>query len=82
MQRLGMAPREVGGKVLRGIRNNALYIFSHPDHREEVREAFEEIMRAFPDEQPDPARMAVERGRLAMKAEVRARGIAALGERD
>ena len=81
VQHLGMAPREVAEKTLRGIRNNELYIFPHADHREEVRELFDEILGAFPDETPDPERFAFERVRQSLKAEVRARGIEVLKNR-
>jgi len=60
VHKMGMDPIEVGEKVLHGIRNNQLYIFSHPDHKEEVRQLCTEIVAAFPDETPDPKRMAFE----------------------
>jgi NAD(P)-dependent dehydrogenase (short-subunit alcohol dehydrogenase family) len=64
----GMDPEEVGEKVLRGIRQNDFYIFTHPDHREELREIFEATLAAFPDEPVPPDRLAVEEGRRAAKA--------------
>jgi NADP-dependent 3-hydroxy acid dehydrogenase YdfG len=71
VHKLGMDPVAVGEKVLRGIRNNDLYIFSHPDHKEEVRQLCAEIVAAFPDEAPDPQRMAFEDQRRARVAEAR-----------
>ena len=60
---MGMDPVEIGEKVLRGIKQNDLFILSHPDHKEEVRELCDEIIAAFPDEEPEPQRMAFERMR-------------------
>lgn len=71
MHKLGMDPVEVGEKVLRGIQNNDLYIFSHPDHKEEVKMLCEDIIAAFPDEIPDPKRMEIEYRRREMAANSR-----------
>jgi NAD(P)-dependent dehydrogenase (short-subunit alcohol dehydrogenase family) len=64
----GMEPDEIGEKVLRAIRRNDFYVFTHPDHREELREIFEETLAAFPDEPVPPDRLAIEEGRRAGKA--------------
>jgi NAD(P)-dependent dehydrogenase (short-subunit alcohol dehydrogenase family) len=64
----GMDPDEIGQKVLRAIRNNDFYVFTHPDHRDELREIFDETIAAFPDEPVPPDRLAVEDGRRAGKA--------------
>jgi NAD(P)-dependent dehydrogenase (short-subunit alcohol dehydrogenase family) len=61
----GMPGEEVAEKVLRAIRNGDFYVFSHPDHRDEVREIFDEIVAAFPDEQAPEERMAFENSRRA-----------------
>jgi len=66
---LGMDPLEVGEKTLRGIRNNDLYIFTHPEHKQELREIFDAILAAIPDEEPDPKRLEVEAARRAEIAE-------------
>jgi NAD(P)-dependent dehydrogenase (short-subunit alcohol dehydrogenase family) len=66
---LGMDPLEVGEKTLRGIINNDLYIFTHPEHSEEMRQIFEDILAAVPDEEPDPKRLEVEAERRAGIAE-------------
>jgi NAD(P)-dependent dehydrogenase (short-subunit alcohol dehydrogenase family) len=63
----GMDPEEVGEKVLRAIRRNDFYVFTHPDHRDELREIFDETLAAFPDEPVPPDRLAVEEGRRAAK---------------
>jgi NAD(P)-dependent dehydrogenase (short-subunit alcohol dehydrogenase family) len=64
----GMDPEEIGEKVLRAIRRNDFYVFTHPDHRDELRGIFDEIIAAFPDEPVPPDRLAVEEGRRAGKA--------------
>jgi len=43
-------PLDVARQVLHGIHNNSAYIFTHPESKDEVRELFEEILAAFPDE--------------------------------
>jgi NAD(P)-dependent dehydrogenase (short-subunit alcohol dehydrogenase family) len=63
----GMEPDEIGEKVLRAIRQNDFYVFTHPDHRDELREIFDETIAAFPDEPVPPDRLAVEDGRRAGK---------------
>jgi NAD(P)-dependent dehydrogenase (short-subunit alcohol dehydrogenase family) len=64
----GMDPDEIGGKVLRAVERNDFYVFTHPDHRDELRGIFDEILAAFPDEPVPPDRLAVEEGRRAGKA--------------
>lgn len=78
VHRLGMDPVEVGEKVLRGIERGDLYILTHPDHRQELKEIFEEILAALPDEEPEPRRMAFEDSRRKQAAELRAKGKAVL----
>jgi NAD(P)-dependent dehydrogenase (short-subunit alcohol dehydrogenase family) len=77
---LGMDPLEVGSKVLEAIRNNDLYIITHPDHREELRGIFDEILAAVPDEEPDPERMAFEDLRREGKRRAREAGWKGLGK--
>jgi NAD(P)-dependent dehydrogenase (short-subunit alcohol dehydrogenase family) len=64
----GMDPDDVGEKVLRAIRRNDFYVFTHPDHRDELRQIFDDVLAAFPDEPIPPDRAAVEEGRRAGKA--------------
>ena len=47
---LWMDPGEVGERVLRGVRRNDLFIFTHPEFKEGVRQRCEAILAAFPDE--------------------------------
>ena len=64
----GMTPEEIGEKILRAVQRNDFYVFTHPDHREELRGIFDEIIAAFPDEPVPADRLAVEEGRRAGKA--------------
>jgi NAD(P)-dependent dehydrogenase (short-subunit alcohol dehydrogenase family) len=64
----GMDPDEIGEKVLSAIRENRFYVFTHADHRDELRGIFDETIAAFPDEPVPPDRLAVEEGRRAGKA--------------
>jgi NAD(P)-dependent dehydrogenase (short-subunit alcohol dehydrogenase family) len=65
----GMEPDEIGEKVLRAIQRNDFYVFTHPDHRDELREIFDETIAAFPDEPVPPDRLAVEEGRREGKVQ-------------
>jgi NAD(P)-dependent dehydrogenase (short-subunit alcohol dehydrogenase family) len=53
-----MDPMKVGERVLEGILRNDLYIFTHPEFRDGVKSRCDAVMAAFPDEEPDPARVA------------------------
>src|SRR5690606_32893087 len=50
----GMEPDVIGARILDGIRENRANIFTHPEHREEVREIMDEILADFRDEPQDP----------------------------
>jgi short-subunit dehydrogenase len=67
IHKVGMDPVEVGEKVLAGIRRNDLYIFPHPEFKDELREIFDEILAALPEEPVDPERLAFEEFRRANK---------------
>jgi NAD(P)-dependent dehydrogenase (short-subunit alcohol dehydrogenase family) len=58
----GMDPIEIGERVLRGIRNNDLYILTHPEYEQGIRDRFEAILASIPVEkkQPPAARVAAE----------------------
>jgi NAD(P)-dependent dehydrogenase (short-subunit alcohol dehydrogenase family) len=49
-----MNPLEAGERVINGIRNNDLFILSHPEFREGMAERFDSILMSCPDE-PVPA---------------------------
>jgi len=59
----GMDPEEAGEKVLEGIRKNSLYIFSHPEFREELSEIFDEIIDSLPPGEAPAPRLEFERSR-------------------
>jgi NAD(P)-dependent dehydrogenase (short-subunit alcohol dehydrogenase family) len=59
----GMEPDEVAAKVLDAIRANRFYVFTHPEHKDELREVFDEILADYPEGDTPPDRMAVERER-------------------
>ena len=68
----GMDPREVGDRVLRGIRDNELYIFPHGEFKEEVGEYFQRMLDAFPPaEGIDPERAEMEARRAKTTEETR-----------
>jgi NAD(P)-dependent dehydrogenase (short-subunit alcohol dehydrogenase family) len=50
----GMDPLEVGELVLDGIRENHLYILTHPEYEAGLRERFEAILASFPRERMPP----------------------------
>jgi NAD(P)-dependent dehydrogenase (short-subunit alcohol dehydrogenase family) len=59
----GMEPAEVAAKVVDAIRANEFYVFTHPEHKDELREVFDEILATYPDGETPPDRMAIERER-------------------
>ncbi len=73
VHKVGMDPVEVGEKVLAAIRTNDLYIFPHPEFKEELQEIFDEIIAALPEGDVDPGRLAFEEGRRAAAAKARGR---------
>jgi len=63
IHKLGMAPERVGEKVLAGIKRNDLYIFSHPEFKDEMREIFDEALNSLPDEEAPAGRLEFEKTR-------------------
>jgi NAD(P)-dependent dehydrogenase (short-subunit alcohol dehydrogenase family) len=49
---------EAGERVLNGVRRNDLFILTHPEFRDGVRDRFDTTLAAFPDEPLDEARAA------------------------
>jgi hypothetical protein len=67
-----MDPLELGAFVIEGIRNNAPYILTHSEFRDEVRELSALLDEAFPRAQQVPAgRRAFEEQRRAIIRELR-----------
>ncbi len=50
-----MEPEEAGRRVLEGVRQNRLYILSHPELRGAIRERHAAIEASWPDEPPNQA---------------------------
>jgi NAD(P)-dependent dehydrogenase (short-subunit alcohol dehydrogenase family) len=61
MMKIFMDPVETGERVVRGIRNNDLFIHTHPEFREAFIARHEAIMRAIPDEPRDERRVKIAR---------------------
>jgi NAD(P)-dependent dehydrogenase (short-subunit alcohol dehydrogenase family) len=68
----GMEPDDVAARVLEAVRRNELYIFPHPEFKDELRELFDEILAAVPEGDVDPRRLAFEEGRRQRQAQARA----------
>lgn len=54
----GMDPLEVGRRVLRGIQHNDLYILTHSEYADGLRERFDAILASFPREKAPADRVA------------------------
>jgi NAD(P)-dependent dehydrogenase (short-subunit alcohol dehydrogenase family) len=52
----GTDPRLVGERVLRAIRSDEFYIFSHPEYRDRVHRHYQELLGSFADP-ADPTRV-------------------------
>jgi NAD(P)-dependent dehydrogenase (short-subunit alcohol dehydrogenase family) len=73
IHQFGMEPEDIGEKVLRGVRRNDLYIFTHHEFKEELKALFDEILAALPEEgEADPRRLAFEDMRREMNAKAKA----------
>jgi hypothetical protein len=55
-----MDPLEAGERVLNGIRNNDLYILSHAEFKDGVKERHDALLASFTDEEAPPARLPLE----------------------
>ena len=70
----GMEPDIIGARILDGMRENRANIFTHPDHKEELRQLFEETLADYRDYPEDPGyeqRVAFEKMRRDSFAETR-----------
>jgi short-subunit dehydrogenase len=45
-----MDPLEAGERVLNGVKNNDLFIFTHPEFRDGMKERFDAILASVPEE--------------------------------
>lgn len=76
----GMEPDVIGARTVEAIKANRLYIFSHPDHKEELREVFDYILDHYQDYPKDPGydqRIAFEKFRADAGREARRKSLAA-----
>ena len=55
-----MDPLEAGERVLNGVRNNDLFIISHPEFKDGMQERFDAYIASVPDEVPPPDRAKAE----------------------
>ncbi|HTV49943.1 MAG TPA: SDR family oxidoreductase [Steroidobacteraceae bacterium] len=55
-----MTPLEAGERVVNGIRNNDLFILSHPEFKDGMMERFDAILTSVPDEAAPPERFPIE----------------------
>ncbi len=67
----GMSPIEVGERILKGMKNRDLFIFTHAEMKEEVKENFDWILSYFPDEEINQKRKAFENNRRKANVEDR-----------
>jgi hypothetical protein len=79
----GMEPDVIGARVIDAMRHNRLHIFSHPDHKDEMRTIFDEIIAEYQDYPKDPGfdqRVAFEKFRHDAFAEARRKSRARISE--
>lgn len=62
----GMEPDVIGARILDGVRENRANIFTHPDHKRELEELFEEVLADYRD-YPEDAGYAQRLGFEAMR---------------
>ena len=67
----GMSPLEVGERILKGMKNRDLFIFTHAEMKAEVKENFDWILSYFPDEEINQKRKAFENHRRKANVEDR-----------
>jgi NAD(P)-dependent dehydrogenase (short-subunit alcohol dehydrogenase family) len=63
----GIDPMRVAEKTLQALRENALYVMTHVEVETDIREAYEEMLAALPDEEPNPEILKLEDGRRQKK---------------
>ena len=69
-----MDPLEAGERVLNGVRNNDLFILTHPEFKAGTQERFDAILASFTDEVAPPERIAGEQ--MTMRTGIYPREIA------
>lgn len=74
LHEVGMEPDVIGARIIDGIRENRANIFTHPDHKDELRELFDEILadyRDYPEDKGYDRRVAFEAMRRESFAQTR-----------
>ena len=46
--RMGQSPQEVAEKAMRGVMENELFVFTHPEFRNLLEDRFQRILSAYP----------------------------------
>jgi len=63
IHKFGMDPVEVGKKVFAGIQENRMYIFSHPEFKDELKDWFNIVVESLPEEEAPKQRLDFENWR-------------------
>ncbi|MBD3729405.1 MAG: SDR family NAD(P)-dependent oxidoreductase [Sphingomonadales bacterium] len=74
LHEFGMEPDEIARRTIEAIKAHRFYIFSHPDHKDEVRALCDEVVDAYVDYPQDTGyeqRVGFEKMRQARAAELR-----------
>src|SRR3990170_6347231 len=74
LHEFGMEPDTIGARILDGVRGNRANIFTHPEHKEELVELFDEIVadyRDYPEDAGYEQRVGFEKVRRDSFAETR-----------
>jgi hypothetical protein len=66
----GMDPLEAGERVLRGIRNNDLYILTHPEFEQGIKDRNEALLASLPFNEPPPPQARLDAERVVLRSRV------------
>jgi NAD(P)-dependent dehydrogenase (short-subunit alcohol dehydrogenase family) len=66
----GMDPLEAGERVLRGIRNNDLYILTHPEFEQGIKDRNEALLASLPFNEPPPSQARLDAERVVLRSPV------------
>jgi NAD(P)-dependent dehydrogenase (short-subunit alcohol dehydrogenase family) len=66
----GMDPLEAGERVLRGIRNNDLYILTHPEFEQGIRDRNEALLASIPTNEPPVPQARLDAERVVLRSPV------------
>ena len=61
MGSVGVDPLEAGERVLNGIRNNDLFILTHPEFKDGMKERYDAILASVLDDTAPPERVTASR---------------------